>query len=172
MFFSAIKSVWSSVRQSCCWRAPGLRRRSGLAVPEGLGDVLHRRSERVHVKRFSKTPAEPHDLFEPIPGKRLLRAPPRHPGQDIRDPPERFRATAPVVTIPKPADVYRVLLLGDDMVFGSEVYTDELVSARLEQILKSTSPRRIEVLNAAIPGGCLRPGPRCWVRRAPPLLRA
>lgn len=154
MFFSAIKSVWSFcsavllLALLLCAAEVGLRCRRVSETCSSAGP------ERVHeallddVCRPSRT-----TYLEPIPGKRLLRANP-DTGQDIEIRLNDFGLRAPVVSIPKPADVYRVLLLGDDTIFGSEVYTDELVSAQLEQILKSTSPRRIEVLNAAIPGGC------------------
>ncbi|MGB4711561.1 MAG: SGNH/GDSL hydrolase family protein [Fuerstiella sp.] len=54
--------------------------------------------------------------------------------------------------IPKPADVFRVLVLGDDTVLGAELPTEETVSARLQTFLQSATQRQVEVLNAGVPG--------------------
>lgn len=53
----------------------------------------------------------------------------------------------------KPPDVFRIVVLGDSSLFGHGVGDDETFSVRLQKHLEGARPgRRIEVLNAAVPG--------------------
>jgi hypothetical protein len=53
----------------------------------------------------------------------------------------------------KSPDIYRILMLGDDTIFGADVAEQETPAARLETFL-SQNNRRVEVINAAVPGYC------------------
>jgi lysophospholipase L1-like esterase len=54
--------------------------------------------------------------------------------------------------VPKPADTYRILNVGDSIAFGWEVHLEETYGKRLEASLNSRGDgRRYEVINAAIP---------------------
>ena len=53
----------------------------------------------------------------------------------------------------KPKHVYRILCIGDSVLFGPGVNNEELFSLRLENFLnENNSRRRFEVINAAVPG--------------------
>lgn len=103
-------------------------------------------------------------FLEPIPGHRLMRV---HPdtGRDIEVRLNDFGLRAPVVAIPKPKPLYRVLVLGDETVLGADVLADEVLSARLQQELQGLSPGPIEVINAGIPDGCPLQA-ALWVRHS------
>ncbi len=60
----------------------------------------------------------------------------------------------PEVSLPKPGNVYRILYLGDDAVFASELPEEECFAKLIEQALPSAEGRRYEVINAGIPGYC------------------
>jgi hypothetical protein len=56
-------------------------------------------------------------------------------------------------TVPKPANTFRILNIGDSVVFGWEVHQDETYGKQLEQLLNKTDPsKHYEVINAGIPG--------------------
>jgi hypothetical protein len=57
-------------------------------------------------------------------------------------------------SIPKPADVYRIVCLGDETVLGPDVAESETVSARLQEFLQPHTSRKVEVVNAGVPGFC------------------
>jgi len=63
-----------------------------------------------------------------------------------------FRGIDP--TLPKPPGTYRVLLLGDETVFGTHLAREDTVAARLERLLAEQTDLNVEVLNAAVPGDC------------------
>lgn len=75
-------------------------------------------------------------LYEPNP------AHPDHSAQGLRD---RVRA------IPKPEGVYRILVLGDSVTYGSGVGADRTFPSRLEARLTDRATRT-EVVNAAVSG--------------------
>ena len=57
------------------------------------------------------------------------------------------------VTIPKPPDVFRIVIMGDSTVYGLGVRTDETLSAQLEQILRDEyGYANVEVINAGVSG--------------------
>lgn len=58
------------------------------------------------------------------------------------------------VIVPKPADVYRIVYLGDETVFASEVAEDESFCKLIEQSLPQSPGRRWEVINAGLPKYC------------------
>jgi hypothetical protein len=55
------------------------------------------------------------------------------------------------VTLPKPAGVYRILVLGDSVAYGPGVSRGEAFPQRLQAILAATHPN-IEVINTGVPG--------------------
>ena len=59
-----------------------------------------------------------------------------------------------LVAIPKPRDVFRILYLGDEAVFASEVAEEDSFCRLVEAELPSWQGRRLEVINAGIPGYC------------------
>lgn len=60
----------------------------------------------------------------------------------------------PEVTVPKPADVYRIVLLGDETIFAPETREVDHVTRLLTDMLQQRSQMQIEVVNAGLPGGC------------------
>jgi hypothetical protein len=54
------------------------------------------------------------------------------------------------VEYPKPADVRRVLVIGDSFVEGAQVVTEDLLTRRLESILTQRTSLRYEVINAGV----------------------
>ena len=63
-----------------------------------------------------------------------------------------LRGDEPVV--PKPADVLRVVCLGDERVLAAGVPLEETFCHRLQVELQKRSARRVEVINAGVPGDC------------------
>lgn len=65
--------------------------------------------------------------------------------------PQGFRNQ--LIQIPKPTNVYRILMLGDSTTFGLGVNESETIPAVLDSELKNNSPlQRYEVINAGVPG--------------------
>ena len=60
----------------------------------------------------------------------------------------------PDVVIPKPADVYRVVCLGDESVFAGEVSEADTFCRQLEVALQDVTRQKVEVINAGVPGYC------------------
>lgn len=56
--------------------------------------------------------------------------------------------------VPKPAGVYRIVLLGDESILGAATDESQTVAARLEHWLQTRSRMRIEVVNAGLPDSC------------------
>ncbi|MCP4857648.1 MAG: SGNH/GDSL hydrolase family protein [Fuerstiella sp.] len=54
--------------------------------------------------------------------------------------------------IPKPAGLYRVLILGDETVLGPHLSEKQTLAARLQGFLTRTATGKFEVLNAGVPG--------------------
>jgi len=92
-------------------------------------------------------------FLEPIPGRRLMRV---HPdtGRDVEVRLNDFGMRAVVPTIPKPPEIFRVLVLGDETMLGADVLAEETMTARLQEFLQQRANRPIEILNAGIPEGC------------------
>lgn len=65
-----------------------------------------------------------------------------------------FGLRGPEPAIPKPADTIRVLVLGDETVFGLETPDADTFCAQLEKRLKATWRQPVEVINGAVPGDC------------------
>ena len=86
----------------------------------------------------------------------LMRAERPHPDTreavEIRTNTLGYRGPEP--QLPKPAGRLRILLLGDDVVFGGEVAEDQTVASWLSHFLKQHSDRDLEVMNAGTPGSC------------------
>jgi len=57
-------------------------------------------------------------------------------------------------TLPKPADVLRVVCLGDERVLAPGVPREQTFCHRLQVSLQKRSARRVEVINAGVPGDC------------------
>ena len=58
------------------------------------------------------------------------------------------------VIVPKPTDIYRIVLLGDETILAPETPEAEHVTQLLSGLLQQRSQMRIEVVNAGLPGGC------------------
>lgn len=104
-------------------------------------------------ERFSAAVLERVDLG----GRSTLRLVPgaasSYLGHEVRISAQRMRNR--VVEVPKPADVYRVVVLGDSVPFGWGVGEDDPFPRRLEALLQQRPRRdgkRYEVVNAGSPG--------------------
>lgn len=60
----------------------------------------------------------------------------------------------PEVAVPKPAGVYRILVLGDESTLAPETPIEQTLCRQLQSLLQSQTRRRIEVLNAGVPDSC------------------
>ncbi len=56
------------------------------------------------------------------------------------------------VARPKPPGLFRILCLGDSVAFGHWVEAEQAFPRRLEEILVRQAGRRVEVINAGVPG--------------------
>lgn len=52
------------------------------------------------------------------------------------------------------AGTYRILMLGDDLLFGASVSQDRTVPERVQQFLSKKTSRTLEVINGGVPGYC------------------
>ena len=59
---------------------------------------------------------------------------------------------APEVVVPRPADVFRIVALGDEFTFGSGVVAEARWTVALADALATADGRRVEVLAAGVPG--------------------
>ncbi len=60
----------------------------------------------------------------------------------------------PEVVVPKPASVFRIVILGDETVIAPEIALSDHFAAQLETMLRRVGQTHIEVINAGLPGGC------------------
>ena len=60
----------------------------------------------------------------------------------------------PEIVVPKPADTYRIVLLGDETIFAPETPEAEHCTRLLAGLLQQRTPVQVEVINAGLPGGC------------------
>lgn len=58
------------------------------------------------------------------------------------------------VAVPKPADSFRVVVLGDETVFAPETPDEDHFTHRMTEILQERTRLPVEVINAGLPGGC------------------
>jgi len=65
-----------------------------------------------------------------------------------------FGLRGPEPSLEKSDDVIRILCLGDEMTFGPGLTTRELFTTQLESLLKDYMPKKLEVINAGVPGYC------------------
>jgi hypothetical protein len=65
-----------------------------------------------------------------------------------------FGLRGPEPTLPKPSNVYRVIVLGDESVFAPHLRQSELATTYLQHHLQQLTSRQVEVVNAGIPGYC------------------
>ena len=56
--------------------------------------------------------------------------------------------------LPKPRDVFRIVILGDEAILGASTDESLTVAARVEHWLQTRSQMRIEVVNAGLPDSC------------------
>ncbi len=60
----------------------------------------------------------------------------------------------PEIVVPKPADIYRIVLLGDETILAPETPEAEHCTHLLAGLLEQRTRVRIEVINAGLPGAC------------------
>ncbi|MDA1016812.1 MAG: SGNH/GDSL hydrolase family protein [Planctomycetota bacterium] len=65
-----------------------------------------------------------------------------------------FGLRGPELAVPKPANVYRVVLLGDETIFGPGVPEQSTIAALLPRYLRPQAGKKLEVINAGTPGFC------------------
>lgn len=65
-----------------------------------------------------------------------------------------FGLRGPEIAVPKPEDTYRVVLLGDETIFGAGVSEQSTVSSLLSKYLRPRAGMKLEVINAGTPGFC------------------
>lgn len=99
-------------------------------------------TENDKIYRPSEIPGLP---FEHLPGGRG-----RIVGVDTRINSLGFRG--PEVPVQKPAGTWRVVVLGDSVVFGQGVEEAETLPAQLQRWLRARSPQPVEVINAGVRG--------------------
>lgn len=58
------------------------------------------------------------------------------------------------ITVPKPADSYRIVVLGDETIFAPEISEEDHCVEQLAKLLRERSRLQIEVINAGVPGAC------------------
>ena len=72
-------------------------------------------------------------------------------GAYVRTTTDGLRTGRPVIQ-PKPADLYRILLLGDSQTFGWGVAYEDTFAAVLEREMAAETGHAVEVVNAGVPG--------------------
>ena len=72
-------------------------------------------------------------------------------GARVRINAQRVRRDTDMAT-PKPADTFRILVLGDSHAFGWAIPAADTVSAQLEAALGARTRARVEAVNAGVPG--------------------
>ncbi|MBD3674791.1 MAG: SGNH/GDSL hydrolase family protein [Planctomycetaceae bacterium] len=92
-----------------------------------------------------------HHQLEPL-GQITLTNPDTH--EQSTESLNSFGLRGPEPELTKPDDVIRILCLGDEMTFGPGLSRDQLFTSRLEEMLKDYLPKRLEVINAGVPGYC------------------
>ncbi|MEK6257150.1 MAG: hypothetical protein AABP62_00905 [Planctomycetota bacterium] len=60
----------------------------------------------------------------------------------------------PEIVVPKPADLYRIVLLGDETILAPEMPEAEHCTRLLAGLLQQRTRVRVEVINAGLPGAC------------------
>lgn len=56
--------------------------------------------------------------------------------------------------VPATDAAFRVLLLGDETIFAGELPEEATVAGQLQKLLRQSTPRPVEVINAGVPGYC------------------
>lgn len=80
----------------------------------------------------------------------------RHPDRDERIPLtiNSLGLRGPELALPKPAGVFRILCLGDELTVAPQTVEESTYCARLQEALRERDGRRVEVLNAGVPDYC------------------
>ncbi len=65
-----------------------------------------------------------------------------------------FGLRSPEVEVPRPAGVFRILVLGDDNTFAAELPESFTFVRQLTDLVQARTSTKVEVLNAGCPGGC------------------
>jgi lysophospholipase L1-like esterase len=114
----------------------------GLVLVEALLQGRNAWARRQVVARISAGPPLHLLLDDPM----VYGLNPEHPeisSQGLRN---------PEVVTPKPSGLWRILILGDSVTFGTDVRREEAYPAQLERVLNDQLDRPVEVINAGVSG--------------------
>ena len=76
------------------------------------------------------------------------------PGRPIEIKTDKFGCRDAQSGVDATGDHYRILMLGDELIFGGTVPDGATVPARLQRFLERETNRELEVLNGGVPGYC------------------
>ena len=71
-----------------------------------------------------------------------------------RVPINSFGLRGPEPVVPKPANTYRIVMLGDETIFAPNLRESETAAFQLQSLLQQATRHQVEVVNAAVPGYC------------------
>lgn len=95
-----------------------------------------------HIIRLARNPRIVYELLPDL-EFRFMGVPCRTNGHGFRSPP---------VPVEKPPGVFRTVVLGDSVAFGHGVEEQDAFPRQLEELLRGTQGRQVEVINTAVSG--------------------
>ncbi len=112
---------------------------------------MQARGERLDLASLSAPSWKCHHFLKPL--KSTIRLnPDTHLPVGIRT--NSFGLRGKPVFLPKPRELFRIVYLGDETVFASELPEEETFCELIARDLRETQQRPCEVINAGIPGYC------------------